>query len=109
MLCAVPPCIFSVMRPRFPKNGVMNNGATKGTGKETIATLRATPSIQAQYQLHKNLRADKENNTTDELIANLERDCAGHYIKLSVAPDTKSYTVSIPATGHQRSFQTKPH
>jgi competence protein ComEC len=92
-----------------PTISVMNNGATKGTGKETIATLRTTPSIQAQYQLHKNLRADKGNNTADEFIANLERDCAGHYIKLSVAPDTKSYTVSIPATGHQRSFPTKPH
>jgi hypothetical protein len=90
-----------------PTVTVMNNGATKGTGKETIATLKGTPSIQAQYQVHKNLRADKENNTTDELIANLERECAGDYIKLSVKPDGKSYVISIPARGHQREFQTK--
>lgn len=92
-----------------PTVSVMNNGATKGTGKETVATLKSTPSIQAMYQVHKNLRADKENNTTDDLIANLERDCAGHYIKLSVRPDGKSYVVMIPARGHERVFQTRTH
>lgn len=92
-----------------PTVSVMNNGATKGTGRETLATLKSTPSIQAMYQVHKNLRADKENNTTDDLIANLERDCAANYIKLSVRPDGKSYVVSIPARGHERVFQTHRH
>ncbi len=96
-----------LLRSLSPTISVMNNGSTKGTGKETIPTLKSTPSIQAMYQLHKNLREDKENNTADEFIANQEKACAGNYIKLSVDPSGKSYTVSIPATGHKKTYQTK--
>jgi competence protein ComEC len=98
-----------LVRSLAPTVSVMNNGATKGTGKETVATLRGTPSIQAMYQVHKNVRADRENNTADEFIANLEKECAGNFIRLSVAPDGQSYTVRIPARGHERMFQTRTH
>jgi beta-lactamase superfamily II metal-dependent hydrolase len=90
-----------------PTISVMSNGTNKGCGPETFATLKSTPSIQAMYQIHRNLRADSENNTSSEYIANLEADCKGNYIKLSVASDGKSYTVTIPATGFKREFQTK--
>jgi competence protein ComEC len=91
-----------------PTVSVMNNGTTKGCGPETFATLKSTPSIKAMYQMHKNLRADgSSNNTTDNYIANQDKDCAAHYIKMSVAPDGKSYTISIPANGHKQTFQTK--
>ncbi len=60
------------------------------------------------YQIHKNVREDAENNTADEFIANLDANCAAHFIKLAVAPDGKSYTISIPATGHARTYQTRP-
>ena len=77
-----------LLKALAPTVTVMNNGSVKGTGLETISTLKSTRSIQANYQLHKNLRPDKENNTGDDFIANVERNCAGNYIKLSVAPDT---------------------
>ena len=98
-----------LVRSLAPTISVMNNGANKGTEKETFATLGNAPSIQTMYQMHKNLRADKTNNTADEFIANLERDCAGDYIKLSVQPDGKSYVVTIPARNHRRVYQTKTH
>ena len=59
------------------------------------------------YQIHRNLRADKVNNTKDEYIANLEAKCSGNFIKLSVEPDGRTYTVSIPGNGHSRTYQTK--
>ncbi len=40
-------------------------------------------------------------------IANKAKDCQAHYIKLSVAADGKSYTVSIPASGKTETYKTK--
>jgi len=75
---------------------------------EVFATLKSVPSIQAMYQVHKNVRPDgAANNVEDAHIANLDESCEGHFVKLSVAPDGKNYTVSIPANGHVKTFKTK--
>jgi hypothetical protein len=85
----------------------MGNGTHKGAGPQTITTLRQTPSLQAQYQLHKNIRPDSSFNTADAYIANRSQHCQANYVKLVVAADGKRYTVHIPATGHQRTFKTR--
>jgi competence protein ComEC len=90
-----------------PTVAVMNNGPKKGTEKETMATLRAADSIRAVYQLHKNVRADSENNTNEDFIANLEEKCEGNYIKMSVHPQGTEYTITIPARKFERTYQTK--
>lgn len=95
-----------VLRTVQPTVSVMNNGPRKGTQTETVHNLKLSKSIQAMYQLHENERPDGEtNNTRPEWIAN-PAGVTGNYIKLSVTPDGKQYTVSIPARGHHRSFQT---
>lgn len=92
-----------------PTVSVMNNGPKKGTGASTVEALKTSPGIHAMYQVHKNIREDSVNNTTDEFIANAGEKCEANYIKLTVAPDGKSYTVSIPATGHSKTYQTRSH
>jgi competence protein ComEC len=99
------PLVLSSLQPRV---AVMNNGVTKGCLPEVAANLRDTPSLEAVYQVHKNLRPDgMTGNVPDEYIANKERECQGNHIKLSVAADGKSYSVSIPANGHTRNFTTR--
>ncbi len=91
-----------------PTISVMCNGKTKGCGPESFAALKSCPTIQTMYQLHRNERADSENNTDRKFIANLHADgCEGHYIKLSTSPDGTRYTVTIPSNGHQQTYKTK--
>lgn len=97
-----------VLRSVLPTVTVMNNGVTKGCAPEVFATLTATPSIQAMYQVHKNMRPDGQvNNTRDEFIANRKSDkCQANFIKLSVAPTGKSYDIMIPANDHNATYRT---
>lgn len=97
-----------VLKALQPTVAMMNNGTKKGCMPEVFANLQATESIKAIYQSHKNLRPDGEkNNTVPEQIANPAEKCEGNLIKLSVAPGGKTYTMSIPATGHERKFETR--
>lgn len=91
---------------------VMNNGPRKGGQAGVFEAMKTVPSIQARYQLHKSMNVPAAENAPDEFIANLVEakpadTCTANIIKLSVAPDGKSYTISIPANGHSRTYRTR--
>ncbi len=94
-----------------PTVAVMNNGPRKGTSAGTMAALNGTPSIEAIYQVHENVREDTENNTPDKnRIANhgdLGEECAAHPVHCVVRPDGSAFTLSVPSRGHSRDFVTK--
>ncbi|MDB6056506.1 MAG: Beta-lactamase domain protein [Verrucomicrobiales bacterium] len=91
-----------------PTVSVMDNGPHKGGSRKTVERLRATPSIKAMYQLHRDLRGDQPFNTENKYIANLEENCTANYIKCSVDQSGKTYTFSIPATGFSETYKSKP-
>lgn len=98
------PAVLEAVQPRV---AVMCNGPRKGGAPATMAVLRATPSIEAIYQLHRNVATSAADNTAPDLIANPDEACAGQFIKVSVAPDSKSFTVQIGPDGRPRKFKTK--
>ena len=71
------------------------------------ANLRRVPGLEAIYQLHRNVTVGAQENTDPEFIANPEEKCQGESIKLSVAPDGKSYTVSVGSKGKTRRYDTR--
>jgi beta-lactamase superfamily II metal-dependent hydrolase len=97
-----------LIRSIEPTVAVFNNSPTKGCTPGAFAALKETPSVEAIYQMHKNLRPDgATTNTPDELIANLTADCRGEPLRLSVAADGKTFTLFVTSSGHQRTYPSK--
>jgi beta-lactamase superfamily II metal-dependent hydrolase len=98
------PVLLRTVRPRV---AVFNNGPRKGCHPSVTATLRRIPDVQAIYQLHRNVTAGAQENTDPDLIANPDEKCQGESIRLSVAADGKSYTVTVGARGKPRRYETR--
>jgi hypothetical protein len=92
-----------------PIVAVMCNGPTKGGHENTQNTLREVKSLKNLYQLHRNIKLDADQQTPKEFIANTgtTQDCQGVWVKASVAPDGKSYTVQIGPEGKVREYETR--
>lgn len=98
-----------LVRAIDPVVAVMCNGPTKGGHKDTIATLKACESLKDLYQLHRNVALKEDEQTPPEFIANggPTAGCKGVWVKASVAPDGKSYTVQIGPEGKARTYQVR--
>ena len=98
------PALVRAIQPRVT---VMCNGPHKGGHPDTVALLKSIPSIQANYQLHRNVETSVDQNTDRTYIANWDEKCRGKFIKASVTPDARSYTVSVGTDGARRTFQVQ--
>jgi hypothetical protein len=93
---------------------LMNNGPRKGGQAGSFAAIKSAKSVQALYQLHQSYNVPAEENAPKEFIANHDNltgpdaaKCPANIIKMVVAADGKSYTISVPSTGHSKTYQTK--
>lgn len=92
-----------------PVVAVMCNGPKKGGHANTQKTLREVQALKALYQLHRNVDLAADQQTPAEFIANDgdTEGCEGVWVKASVAPDGKSYTVQIGADGTPAEYATR--
>jgi competence protein ComEC len=88
-----------------PRVAIMNNGARKGGHVEVFQNLKKSPGLEDIWQGHRSLNAP-ELNSDERLIANLEPECEGHWIKLSVAPDGR-YTVTNGRNNYSKTYAPK--
>ena len=97
----------AVIRTLEPTVVVFNNGPRKGGEPDSMAAMRSSPSVQAIFQVHRNVR-EGALNTTPARIANMEEECSGEYVHMTVAPKGESYSVSVPSTGYREHYRTRP-
>ena len=92
-----------------PTVAVINNGPRKGGTPESYAVVRDTPGNPDIWQLHEALGVDAAGNTDPRLIANLaeEEDCLGHWIKATVQPDGRSWSMTNGRTGYSRNYLSR--
>ena len=92
-----------------PVVAVMCNGPKMGGAEQTMKTLKEAESLKDWFQLDRNVDLDPSLQTAPENIANTEptADCKGQWIKVTVAPDGKEYTVQIGPDGKAHSYETR--
>ena len=95
------PVLVRSIRPRV---AVINNGPRKGGAAQTYATLKATPSIEAIFQLHRNVATTPADNAPPEMVANPEAQCEGKMVRAEVAPNGRRYTVSVEGRDTSKTF-----
>ena len=100
-----------------PQVVIVNNGPRKGLGgpspgQQKAATIHyeriaKSPGIEGIWQGHLSL-FDKEHNTRDEMIANLEdtAECKGNWIKASIGRDGQ-FTVTNSRNGFSRAYMAR--
>jgi len=96
----------TLLKTLDPTVAIMNNGPRKGGAPATVALLKSIPSVQAAYQLHRNVQSKAEENTDPALIANSDT-AGGQFIHVSVVPDGSRFTVQLGESGPKREFSTR--
>lgn len=97
------PLLVRTIRPTVT---IMNNGPRKGGSASVVRMLRTIPSIEANYQLHRNAQTGPGDNAAPALIANAD-EAGGQFIRVTVREDGTSFAVRFGADGPSREFVTK--
>lgn len=98
------PVLLRTVRPHVV---VFANGPQKGCHPSVTSELRRIRDVQAIYQQHRNLTVGAAENTDPEFIANPQEKCEGESIRLDVAGDGKSYSVTVGSKGKSRRYETR--
>ena len=97
------PVLLATLKPTV---AVMNNGPRKGGAPETFKRLKALPSLQGLFAIHKNTGTGPEVNATPENTAN-DAPEGGQTFRAEVDASAKQFTITNTRTGETRSFAVR--
>jgi competence protein ComEC len=97
------PLLIETIHPRVV---VINNSQKKGAEPNTMKTLKSTKSVEAIWQIHRNIRTGDDLNTTPEFIANAKEDDNNvkvEFIKATIQSDGR-FSVQIGTNGKPQTY-----
>ena len=68
--------------------------------------MKASPGLEDLWQLHFAIAGEKEANSPDTFIANVDEHCGGKYLKVSAQPDG-SFTVFNPRNKYSKAYMPR--
>ena len=92
-----------------PQVVVVNNGPRKGLGTPDLyEELTGIPGIEGIWQGHLSLALDKQHNTSEDMIANLEASdqCHGNVLTVTVER-TGAYTIRNSRNGFSKTYHAR--
>jgi competence protein ComEC len=89
-----------------PRVALMNNGPHKGGDPVVWQTIHDTRGLLDLWQIHYSIDTDKQHNSPDTFIANVDADCQGNWIKVSVRQDG-DFTVANSRNKFEKTYTKK--
>lgn len=89
-----------------PRVALINNGPKKGDDPQVYETVRGTRGLADIWQLHYAVTTDKEHNSPDSFIANVDVQCQGLWLKV-VAKPNGDFTVYNPRNKFEKTYVKK--
>lgn len=86
-----------------PHVALMNNGPHKGGSPEVWQTIHDTRGLLDLWQLHYAIDSDKQHNSPDTFIANVDQICAGDWIRVRAQKDG-TFTVFNSRNKFQKTY-----
>jgi competence protein ComEC len=94
-----------LLRSIIPTVAIMNNGPRKGGHPDTVRNLQGLPLFADLYQVHRNVTTTAEQNSGEELIANLEeKNDQAHLIRVRVDLTQREFSVVNERTGLTQNY-----
>jgi beta-lactamase superfamily II metal-dependent hydrolase len=99
------PPLYWALKPQVV---IVNDGPRKGLQVSAWDTIQKIQGLQGVWQSHLALATDKDHNTDEKRIANLEPtdQCKGNWLKASISRDGK-FTVTNGRNGYSETYATR--